>query len=378
MTKTAPSTATYRQATFEDRIEATELLRSLGLTMPEGSDAINAHWRRLWIDNPAIKTDSDRKSLGMVLEKNGRIGGFFCNVPLIYYFGDRRVNVSIASQWGLEKIHRGKILNLASSYFAQNNIDITMATTANLSAGRIFLHFGAQRVPQPDYDQVLYWIIDGGGFMVAALRRKKISPLVSQLISAPTGPLVRFAQAMGWRRPTGRHGKVDLIEPKDIDDRFDGLWQRKRDEAERLLACRSATSLRWHFSGVLPEKQTRILIHGGSVLHGYAVVMREDVTDIGLKRLRLADVFVENDDPVLIDDLLAASYEYGRQQGCHVLEWVGLPAHLRRIALAHNPLVRTLPTWPLFYRAADVGLNAALAKPDAWYITPYDGDTTLA
>jgi len=370
--------ASCREASFEDCAEATELLRSLGLSMPDTPEAINAHWRRLWVDNPALAGKGAKQSLGWVLEKQGHMAGFFCYVPLLYYFGDRRVTVSVASQWGLEKNHRGKIHQLAGAYFGQSRADITIATTANRSAGRIFQHYGADRIPQPDYDQALYWIIDGGGFVGAAMKKNGISTLPRSILSAAVSPLAWAAQAMGWRMPKGRSEKVDLIGIDDIDAEFDDLWLRKRDEAERLLACRTAECLRWHFGGTQPEKNTRVLVHDQGRLRGYGVVMREDVADIGLKRFRIADLFVENNDRAVVNDLLCAAYEYGREQGCHVLEWVGMSADMRQTALGHSPFVRTLPTWPLFYRPNDDGLSAALKGQDAWYITPYDGDTTLA
>lgn len=376
---TGPQSTKLRQAVFEDGPEASELVRRLGLYMPETREAIDAHWRRLWIDNPALAGDGPKPALGWVLEKNERMVGFFCNVPRLYYFGDRRVTVAVASQWGLDKSHRRKIHQLAGAYFNQDHADILMATTANESAGRIFQHYGAEKIPQPDYDQALYWIIDGGGFLAAALKRKGATPLAASALSATARPMIGIAQAMGWRRPKGQAGHVDLIEIADINDGFDDLWRRKRAEAERLLACRSANCLRWHFSDTEGQKGTRILAHRRQGrLRGYGVVMREDVAEIGLKRLRIADLFVENNDPNLVNDLLGAAYEYGREQGCDVLEWIGMPADLRRVAETHNPLVRTLPTWPLFYKTMDDGLAATLSNQDTWYISPYDGDTTLA
>lgn len=378
MTEPNPETSRLREARPKDGMEASELVRSLGLTMPETPAAIEAYWRRLWVDNPAIPTEGQKPPLGWVLEKNNRMVGFFCNVPLLYYFGKRRVTVSVASQWGLNKSHRRKIHQLAGAYFEQGHVDILMATTANKSAGRIFEHYGADRIPQADYDRALYWIIDSGGFLGAALKRKKTPPLLTSFLKAVAGPLVWTAQTMGWRRPTGQETNVELIGANEIDDRFNDLWVRKRDEAQRLLACRTADCLRWHFSGTQHEKGTRVLTHGRERLRGYGVVMREDANEIGLKRLRIADLFVENNDPAVVNDLLSAAFAYGWSQGCHVLEWVGMTADMRQTAMQHNPLVRTLPTWPLFYKVADDDLKASLVTPDAWYITPYDGDTTLA
>jgi hypothetical protein len=378
MTKTPTQTGLLRPARPEDGVEASKLMRGLGLTMPETPAKIAVHWQRLWVDNPAIKADGEKSSLGWVLEKDGKMVGFFCNVPLLYYFGKRRVRVSVASQWGLDKSHRRKIHQLAGAYFDQEEADLLMATTANKSAGRIFEHYGARPIPQADYDRALYWIIDGGGFMNSALKRKNVPTLLASVFSALAGPFLSMALSLTGRKPSGHKADVDLMAVDDIDDRFDDLWQRKRDEAPRLLACRTAHSLRWHFADTAVDKNTRVLVHGKEKLRGYCIILREDRDQIGLRRLRIADLFVEHNDPGVVNDLLGAAFDHGRAHGCQVLEWVGMPADLRRTALHHKPLVRTLPTWPLFYKVTDDDLGTALLEPDAWYITLYDGDTILA
>ena len=48
------STVTLRTATALDAEALTGFLGELGIVMPEGSDAMTAHWRNLWVDNPAM------------------------------------------------------------------------------------------------------------------------------------------------------------------------------------------------------------------------------------------------------------------------------------------------------------------------------------
>lgn len=55
--------------------------------------------------------------------------------------------VAVDSQWRLDQRHRAKILRLANAYFEQSNVDLLIATTANKAAGRIFKHFGADKIP---------------------------------------------------------------------------------------------------------------------------------------------------------------------------------------------------------------------------------------
>jgi len=137
---------------------------------------------------------------------------------------------------------------------------------------------------------------------------------------------------------------------------------------ERVCFVRQLGYLR-HFGDTSRDKEARVLARRLGQLRGYAAVVHEDVVNIGLKHLRIADLFVENNDRAVVNDLLCAAYEYGRDQGCHVLEWIGIPTNLRGIALAHKPFARALPTWPLFYKAVHGELAGKLERPAAWYNT---------
>ena len=130
MTEKNPAECQLRNASLEDTQEATELLRRLGLIMPDGKDAVRAHWKRLWIDNPAMTGNWGKPPLGWVLEKDNRLVGFFGNIPLLYYYGKRRVIVADASQWGVEKEARQDTQILAESYFNQPNAEVLLVTTA--------------------------------------------------------------------------------------------------------------------------------------------------------------------------------------------------------------------------------------------------------
>jgi hypothetical protein len=49
---------TLRAARFAYSEEGAELLRRLGLAMPSRRGRLDAHWRRLWRDNPALAGSS--------------------------------------------------------------------------------------------------------------------------------------------------------------------------------------------------------------------------------------------------------------------------------------------------------------------------------
>jgi hypothetical protein len=379
MTYTPNQNCILREAEYEDGETATKLLRDLGLTLPKGRDEISKHWSRLWIDNPALLVEGPSPARGWVLEDAGRMVGFFGNIPLLYDYGGRPIVVADASQWGVEKDYRGETSRLADAYFTQKNVGLLLVTTGIKPTGRIFERYGGFPVPQPGCDQVLLWVLDPRAFLKAGLMKKGINQGVAAAVALTSAPIVRAAIALNGHRPSGLAGNVDQISIDQIEDEFDGLWQRKRDEVDCLLASRTSESLRWHFGTEKMLQQTRLLVsRGPEGLAGYATIMREDALDIGLKRLKIIDLFVAGNDEAVIDNLLAAAFEVARADGCHVLELTGLPSVLREhIISCHHPRTREVATWPAFYKAMRGDLDVPLQDEKSWYVTAYDGDTAL-
>jgi hypothetical protein len=88
-------------------------------------------------------------------------------------------------------------------------------------------------------------------------------------------------------------------------------------------------------------------------------------------------MFVKQDDPEVIRTLIAAAYKHARRAGSHVLEVQGFPAGIRRLCAQWNPYTRSFPATPFYYKGATPELHKTLSDPEAWYGTPFDGDTTL-
>jgi hypothetical protein len=234
-------------------------------------------------------------------------------------------------------------------------------------------------MPQPGYGEVLYWVLDASGFLRAGLRKKGRSGVAAWTGGVLGAVALNVQMRLTGRRPFAPLQDVTPITVDEIDDAFDDLWARKLNEyPRRLLAGRNAETLKWYFGLSENSPETRFLCcRRDGRLEGYLALVREDAPAIGLKRLKVADLFVAGDDRDTVDALLAGAYEYGLAKRCHVLEVIGLPQNLRALAQAHKPFSRQMPTFPFFFKALREDLKSPLAAADGWYVTAYDGDTAL-
>jgi hypothetical protein len=97
---------------------------------------------------------------------------------------------------------------------------------------------------------------------------------------------------------------VRILSPEQIGGDFDALWERKRREGVKLLADRTARTLRWHYAAEgRPNPPFLVGAYDGERLVGYLGVVRQDALHIELRRARVADLFVERDDPEVIRSL---------------------------------------------------------------------------
>lgn len=368
-----------RTATVDDAPAITDFLAGLGLVMPDGPEAVIRHWRGLWADNPALEHHADDVALGWVLEDAGAIKGFFGNIPQVSWLDGNPVLISSARAWAVDPAYRTETPRLCEVFFGQENVDVVLISSANPPAGKRCLAFGGARMPQPGYADILYWVVDAPGFLKAAFRKKGKNPFVAGVLGLLGSVPLDFSMRLAGRRPYGALDRVTPVGIGAVDTAFDDLWARRRDQlSEVMLASRDAATLKWYFSLGAAKDEVRFLRYDdGDRLQGYAVLVREDAPAIGLRRMKIADIFIDGDDPKVLKSLLAGAYEYAMAKKCHVLELIGLPEGLRTEVMKTKPMSRPMATFPFFYKSLGADLAARLADPSGWYVTAYDGDTSL-
>lgn len=368
-----------RAARVDDAPAITDFLARLGLVMPDGPEAVIRHWQGLWVDNPAMEHHAADVSLGSVLEDDGQIKGFFGNIPQVSWLNGGPVRISSARAWAVDPDYRTETPRLCEAFFDQKNIDAVLISSANPPAGKRCLAFGGAKMPQPGYGNILYWVVDASGFLRAAFRKKGKGPFVAAALGLLGSVPLDFTMRLAGRRPYGALDKITPVGIGAIDDAFDDLWSRRKGQLDGvMLASRDAATLRWYFSLGAARDDVRFLRYDDSgTLKGYAVLVREDASAIGLRRMKIADIFIDDDDPAILKSLLAGAYEYAMARKCHVLEVIGLPEYLRAEVMKTKPMSRPMATFPFFYKALAPSLAARLSDPAGWYVTAYDGDTSL-
>jgi hypothetical protein len=364
-----------REARFSDHSQIVEVALKFDLYVGEYAD-----WAHLWIDNPTYRELGGKCPIGWVLESaDGRLAGYLGNVPLTYELNGQRLIAAATRSWVVDSSHRGYSLMLLSPYYQQSKVDLFLGTSVNIHSAVATDVFRNVRVPVGAWDRTLFWITHPQGFAESYCRKKG-------WVSAK---FLAHAMSLGFsvydRSRNGRFrkmaGQLPLDSAEAFDDRFDAFWAALREKKSGvLLGIRNRETLDWHFQIPLQKKNAWIYVLAGDRgLGGYAVFLRQDRRQVGLSCVSLADFQCLEQEKTAVFFLTAVhtALQRCREESIHMLELIGLPLALEKIAEQLSPYHRQLPNWTYFYRTNNPALAETLKSPDVWEPSLFDGDSSL-
>lgn len=366
--------AKLRAASLADFEGITKLKRRGGIV----TDPIE-NWERLWVRNPALDRMKEI-AIGWVLEAHDEIVGYLGNIALLYRYADKTLTAVTGTGFVVDAEYRAMSLSLDSAFYRQKPIDLHLATTAIEAVGKLAVAFRSEPIPQPDFDAILFWVLQPYPFAQAVLKKLDLAPPFSGIGSVLATLAVQSDKLLRRRWPSQCATDLEVTEigVADIGEEFQVFWEEKVDERPRLLADRSVATLRWHFEIPGYKGAVRVLCcRRKGALVGYAVVRNDAERPDGLKASVIADLMAKQDDEEIVRALFVAAFEFARLAKSHMLEVIGLSQEIRKVLGESKPYVRRLPACPFYYRANDLDLQAAFSDPAAWYACAYDGDRTL-
>lgn len=363
---------TLREVVISDQSQL-ETLRSRHQMLPESADTFS----NIFLGNQQYSGGAALYPMGWVLETaHLQLVGHIGNIYLEYYLDGKIVTSTSARSWVVDHNYRGSSFKLLRTFCIQQNINLLTITTANFRAGRVFAAEGAMKPPAGSYDRAAFWIIDHQKFASSLLIKKTI-PL-PQVLALPIGAAL---SAISWVRNIGRCNPKQhtyISEVNTIDARFDRFWEKLRAQPNRLLCVRDRAAIAWRFDRPLRAGNAWIFAYENydEEFTGYAVFLRQDSPEIGLRRMRLVDFQSEGDGAKFLHDVIEVALSRCHTEGIHVLESIGFGNVRRKQIDALAPYQRQLPSWMFWYKvsAQNPELAKALMNPDVWDPCTYDGD----
>jgi hypothetical protein len=368
-----PQSVKVREASFADH-SAISLLAS----QYELETKSYEEWSHLWLGNLLYDERRRKWPIGWVLEADGhRIVGYLGNILRWYEFQGKTITAAVTYSWVVDSSYRSYSLLLLDRYFNQRNVDLYLSTTVNARSFNAFTAFSSLPVPVGAWDRSAFWITHYRGF-ASSWATFKALPFIRPLSYALSVPLLFNNLSARRNRALIKDG-VEVGSCNNFDDRFDGFWSTlKQRNYGMLLAVRSREVLQWHFKYAIVHNRIWILtVTTNSDLVSYSIFCRQDSPKVGLKRIRLVDFQVLDGNMSLLLAMLSRALERCRQEGIHMLEYVGFCPEIERLIESLDPQQRKLPCWSYYFKSSSPSLARSLVDPKAWNPTCFDGDSSL-
>ena len=371
-----------------------------------------------WLNNP-LRTADD--PFGWVLETAaGEIVGFHGLVPVRLWIGGQGLGAVSPTTWAADPGHGRAGLTMLSAYMNWGRDRFLLNTTANATTSAMHEggSYGMRKIPVPNYDQRLLWVLDfqalvrwkvGHSKISGGLRRAATSRLGLTLLGA-AAPLalgaaggVRTALRASLRPMRIKFGDKPLqVEPvTHFGAEFDALWDRAKRQYDVTME-RSAKLLNWRHLN-LP----RLLGTG----HAFAcrdqgerlgyIAMREPTTTAP-GHFIVTDLFYDTGRPEVLHNLMDAAFDCAAARSASALEIFGFHSALNRELRRQHPYVlqrsqmerlgrgvslrgilgaldprrRDVPSSTYWYRAQTAELDAICAT-GRWWPSGIDGDLNL-
>ena len=336
-------------------------------------------WEHLWKNNPVTKGKNEPLPIGWVLENDQkRIVGYLGNLPVAYEFKGEKIIAVVAISWVVDEAYRNySILLITNCFLAQDNARLFLNTTADYTTGKVLSALKAQRVPVNSYDTVAFWIVNYRKFISSVFLKKRF-PLRS-IISYPVSFGMWCIDKISLKNRYLNRCHSDIQCCSAFDERFDVFWHALKERYyDRLLCARDSLALNWHFARAIVKKQIWIfLAEDKSRITDYAIFLRQDNPEIGLKRVVLVDFQTTRENSDSLIEMISSGISRCRREGIHMLDIVGFDSQKRDAIKKYFPHERKLSTFPFFYKTKDQRLMRELQDTKVWDPCLFDGDGSL-
>ena len=262
---------------------------------------------------------------------------------------------------------RGASRDLLRRFAAQDSAFVRYTFNANDRSAPIYKHFDMQPWPET-LSRVKYaWSADWSA--VASERAVRWF----HGLSGGRGSGERFTDPRVWTGAVTRcEPGVVALPVGEIDERFDNLWARLRQDG-RLLAWRDAETLRWRCADPdLTRLPVMLAFERDGVLAGYLLAFFSKGSEVERPALEIIDLIATADTealaiPALLRTLLGSARDLGAAR-------VRLPFVSPRLDALLGGFASARRAYGHDHCHLRWNEDVSPQMRDAWFATPFDGD----
>ncbi len=328
-----------------------------------------------WEDNPSLRDGSNQRGW-LIINDQGRIGGFFGNIPMLYYCKGEEKIFAIASSWFVDPSCRNHSLAIFRCFLKEGKGKTQLCTTPSPEVTFIFKKMGFQSFEAE-------WLKEGYFFPANSwefshfLRYRLFKNRIISAISACLMPLLSFIIDFykflyKLRTPEKKEGQYLIREIDTFGKEYDAFWEKFRSKFD-ILAVRNQETLNWLLLGTPQLKSERkvLEIRREQELIGYVAVKevaRQVQSNRDVRYYEMVDAALLEDNRELFLELLDKMKSLACQNRISFIKLYSLFPYWKSI-MRQKGFLRMGKESRFVYK----DLSADLQGLKSW-LTPLDGD----
>ena len=357
-----------RKANYEDYNEIKELHIKNNIKILEENN-----WVNLWKQNPLIKNLDSNFPIGWVLQEKEKIVGYLGNIVKEYYYENKKIIVACSSAWVVNKKYRLESLSLINIFFLQENIDIFITTTPNKATEKIFLRYGAKKIPLKDYDENLFLILNVEKFFDSLFKYRKILSIkILKLIIVKLFKIIFYNRINYWKKFSQKK-KINFH--NNFDKTFENFWKKFKNKNNKFMQSKSPNWLNWHIKNL--KNVWAVSISENNIIKGYALCCERNNNHYQLKRVSILDVVSIEDNKTIYLSLINSCIKKSYDRGYHVIDMIGTSNMKKKMFSNFKTFKRKVLNFLFYYYSKDSHLSNILTNENVWDTTLLDGDSFL-
>ena len=357
-----------RTATYSDYNQIKELHNKNDIKILEEYE-----WVNFWKKNPLIKQNDESYPIGWVLIEQGKIVGYLGNIVKEFLYKKKIIIVACSHAWIVETKYKLESLTLINIYFAQKNIDVFITTTPNKTAEKLFLRYGAKKIPIKNYNENLFQILNVDKFMESFLRYKKIpTNKFFRFIIVSFFKIIFFNKLNFWKKYIQKN---ELKIHKYCDSSFGFFWEKYKSKNTKFVLSKSLSWLDWHTNYL--KDVFFISISENNQIKGYALCCKRNNDKYDLRRISILDIITIEDKKEIYLSLIKECIKESQKRGYHIIDMIGTNDTKKKMFSNFKTFKRKTSNFLFYYYSNDPELLNILVNDKVWDPSLLDGDSFL-
>lgn len=291
-----------------------------------------------WDKNPSFSPSVSR---GWGIRENGKLVGFFGNIPFALKVGDSNVTAVAATTWFVESEFRGRgrSLGLLLEHIKQGQDTILFNTSASTEVASVLEKFRFQKIidQAPPYQS---WVLtDPKSVFESRLKQKGLVFLAS-----PISSFFRLGQQTRLNLKKQLHYTTKEI--SNCGKEFDDLWERTKNRYSTTVVRTSAV-LNWYCFSTPILAKTVIGAYEHNKLVAF-IILGERESD-GYRTIECLDYWGENENAEVVSALFKHAFQFAMQKKAGILQFTHFNASLGEALKQTGMFTRTLVADRRFY-----------------------------